>query len=117
MLFGLKLALYPKLLKLLGDPEMAAKAYDEPLTFIPDYEWGTSVRDATVEAYRYVQKYEVLVGLIFVAPMFVLTFFLRDPSLTEEYGQNLEDDEYVKENDDPINDWIMERFSRLKKQE
>lgn len=78
------------------------------------HEWGTAARDAMVDSYRYVQRYEVLVGLIFVAPMFVLTFLLRDPPLTEDYGQRLEDNEYVK-HDDPITDWIAERFSRFKK--
>ncbi|SCU95634.1 LADA_0G16622g1_1 [Lachancea dasiensis] len=109
--------LYPQLLKTLGDPTLAEAAYDSPLSFILDYEWGSSVRSATVEAYRYVQKYEVLVGLVFVAPMFILTFFLRDPCLTDDHGQILEKGEYVKGNDDPITDWIYARFSGLKKQE
>lgn len=109
-------SLYPRLLKALGDPTLALEAYNMPLSFMLKHEWGTPARDAMIEAYRYVQKYEVLVGLIFVAPMFLLTFFLRDPPLTEGYGQKLEDDEYVK-HDDPITDWIAERFSSFKKQE
>ncbi|CUS25196.1 LAQU0S33e00166g1_1 [Lachancea quebecensis] len=109
--------LYPKLLKELGDSDMAEAAYNSPLDFMAEHEWGTPVREAMVEAFQYVQKYEVLVGLIFVAPMFVMTFFLRDPPLNEEFGQNLNDDEYVKENDDPITDWIANRFSRFKKQD
>ncbi|CAR21798.1 ARN family MFS transporter [Lachancea thermotolerans CBS 6340] len=109
-------SLYPRLLKALGDPTLALEAYNMPLSFMLKHEWGTPARDAMIEAYRYVQKYEVLVGLIFVAPMFLLTFFLRDPPLTEDYGQKLEDDEYVK-HDDPITDWIAERFSSFKKHE
>lgn len=109
--------LYPKLLKALGDADMAEAAFNSPLDFITDYDWGTPVREATVEAFQYVQKYEVLVGLIFVVPMFVMTFFLRDPPLNEEFGQNLNGEEYVKENNDPINDWIAERLSRFKKQD
>ncbi|SCU86258.1 LADA_0D13388g1_1 [Lachancea dasiensis] len=107
--------LYPRLLKALGDADIAEAAYDSPLSFITEYEWGTPVRTATVEAYRYVQKYEVLVGLVFVAPMFILTFFLRDPLLTNDYGQKLKEGEYIKENDDPISIWLAKRFSALRK--
>ncbi|SCW03852.1 LAFE_0H00452g1_1 [Lachancea fermentati] len=109
--------LYPKLVTVLGDTSLAEIAYDSPFDFIDSYEWGTPLREATVEAYRYVQKYEALIALIFVAPMFLLTFFLRDPELTEKFGQDLDDDEYVAEDDDPITDWIVKRFSRSKKED
>ncbi|SCU98866.1 LAMI_0F16534g1_1 [Lachancea mirantina] len=107
--------LYPQLLKALGDPTIAESAYNSPLSFILEYEWGSPVREATVEAYRHVQKYEVLVGLIFVAPMFIFTFFLRDPKLTDEHGQTLDKDEYVKENDDPITEWIIKHIWGFRK--
>ena len=70
---------------------MAEAAYSSPLTFYLDYPWGTPIRDAMVEAYKHVQKYEVLIALVFTAPMFILTFCLRDPSLTDDVAQKLND--------------------------
>lgn len=108
-------SLYPKLLEYMGDAESATAAYGSPFTFILDYPWGTPMRDAMVQAYRHVQKYEVLVALIFTAPMLLLTFCVRDPPLTGEVGQKLREGEYVQTiKDDPINDWFAKQFSKLR---
>ncbi|SCU84094.1 LANO_0C00386g1_1 [Lachancea nothofagi CBS 11611] len=107
-------SLYPKLLQYMGDSELAQAAYSSPLTFYLKYPWGTPVRDAMVMAYRHVQKYEVLVALILTGPMLLLTFCLRDPELTDDVAQELNEGEYVKKNqDDPIGDWAASRFSKL----
>lgn len=107
--------LYPKLFELMGDADLAEAAYDSPYDFINEYAWGTPIREAMVEAYRYVQKYEVLVALVFTAPMFLLAFFIRDPKLTEDVGQKLDEGEYVETtHDDPISDWFSNRFSGLR---
>lgn len=106
-------SLYPKLLHYMGDADLATAAYGSPLTFILSNPWGTPVRSAMVEAYRHVQKYEVIVALVFSAPMFLLTFCVRDPRLTEDFAQKLPDGEYVQtKEDDPINDWIAKRFAK-----
>lgn len=108
--------LYPKLLQNLGDVELASAAYTAPLTFIVSHPWNTEVRTAMIDAYRHVQKYEVLVGLIFVAPMLVLTFCLRDPELTDDYGQKLAEGQCVQtEGEDPIAEWFSDRFKKLKR--
>ncbi|SCU89923.1 LAFA_0E21902g1_1 [Lachancea sp. 'fantastica'] len=107
--------LYPRLLKELGDPDIAQQAYESPYDFIANYSWGTPMREGAVAAYRVVQRYEVIVGLVFVAPMFVITFFLRDPVLDDEYGQKLDGEEYVNKSDDPITDWIVARVPGLRK--
>ncbi|CDH11212.1 probable Siderophore iron transporter ARN2 [Zygosaccharomyces bailii ISA1307] len=110
--------LYPKLYSLMGDATLAEAAYESPLDFIDEYAWGTPIRDAMVEAYRYVQKYEVLVALVFTAPMFILSFFIRDPQLTEDVAQKLEKEEYVETTQrDPISDWFADRFPRLSRRE
>lgn len=107
--------LYPKLLQLIGDSDLAQAAYDSPFDFIVENPWGTPLREAMVEAYRYVQKYEVLVALVFTVPMFLLSFFIRDPQLTANVAQSLEEGEYVQtKEDDPINDWFAAHFSTLR---
>lgn len=110
--------LYPKLFKLMGDADLAEAAYDSPFDFIAEYPWGTPLRDSMVEAYRSVQKYEVLVALVFTAPMFLLSFFIRDPVLTEDVAQHLDEGEYVQvDESDPISDWVTAGFSKLKRRE
>lgn len=110
--------LYPKLLEYMGDAELAAAAYASPLTFYLEYPWGTPIRDAMVEAYKHVQKYEVLMALVFTAPMFILTFCLRDPPLTDDVAQKLDEGEYVQTTqDDPISDWFTSRFSKLRRRD
>ncbi|CDO92668.1 unnamed protein product [Kluyveromyces dobzhanskii CBS 2104] len=108
--------LYPRLLNNLGDADLAVVAYDSPLDFIVDHEWGTPIRAAMVEAYEHVQRYEVLVGLIFVAPMLILTLCIRDPKLVDDYGQKLNEGECVQtESDDPIAEWFTSRFKKLRR--
>lgn len=110
--------LYPQLLEHMGDAELAAAAYAAPLTFYLKYPWGTPVRAAMVEAYKYVQKYEVLVALVFTAPMFVLTLCCRDPPLTDEVAHKLDEGEYVRTTqDDPIGEWVTSRFRKLRKRQ
>lgn len=110
--------LYPKLYSLMGDATLAEAAYESPLDFIDEYAWGTPIRNAMVEAYRYVQKYEVLVALVFTAPMFILSFFIRDPQLTEDVAQKLEREEYVETTQrDPISDWFADRFPKFSRRE
>lgn len=47
--------------------------------------------------------------------MFLLTFCVRDPKLTEDVAQKLDEGEYVQTaEDDPINDWFSKRFSKLR---
>ncbi|CDO92670.1 unnamed protein product [Kluyveromyces dobzhanskii CBS 2104] len=107
--------LYPKLLENFGDAELAISAYGSPLTFIVSHPWNSPIRNAMVDAYRHVQKYEVLVGLIFVVPMLFLTFCLRDPELTNDYGQKLDQGQCVQtESEDPIADWFTRRYKQLK---
>lgn len=107
--------LYPKLLEYIGDAELAEAAYDSPLTFYLDYPWGTPIRDAMVLAYKHVQRYEVLIALVFTAPMFVLTFCCRDPSLSDNVAQKLDDGEYVETSQsDPISEWVVKRFNKLR---
>lgn len=105
--------LYKELLKRLKDPDLAASAYGAPLEFIISYPWGTPVREAMVQAYRYVQKYEVLIALIFTTPLLGLSLFLRDPPLTDGQAQtDIKDGEYVETgHDDPIGDWFYEKIT------
>lgn len=108
--------LYPKLVEYMGDAELAELAYSSPLTFIIDYPWGTPMRDGMVQAYRLVQKYEVIVALVFCAPMFILSFCIRDPNLNNEVAFKLEDGEYVQTtDDDPIGNWAIGLFSKLRR--
>lgn len=110
--------LYPKLHELMGDASLAESAYNSPFEFIGDHAWGTPIRNSMVEAYKSVQKYEVLVGLVFVAPMFIISFLVRDPHLTNDVGQDLDEGEYVEATqDDPISDWFCRWFPKLSKTE
>lgn len=87
------------------------------MTYIAQYPWGTPVRDGVVQAYRYVQKYEVLVALVFTAPLFVFSLCLRDPPLTNEVAhENIKQGEYVDvEDDDPVANWIHDKWSRIRR--
>ncbi|QEU58677.1 hypothetical protein KDRO_A06980 [Kluyveromyces lactis] len=110
--------LYKQLLQHLdGDATLAASFYGSPLTYIAQYPWGTPVRDGVVQAYRYVQKYEVLVALVFTAPLFVFSLCLRDPPLTNEVAhKNIKQGEYVDvEDDDPVANWIHDKWSRIRR--
>lgn len=111
-------SLYPKLLDNMGDEELASVAYQSPLTFITLHKWGTPTRQAMVEAYRAVQRYEVIVALAIVAPMFIVTLCLRDPELVDDYGQKLEDGEFVnKHSDDKISEWLLDKLRWFRNKE
>ncbi|CDO91977.1 unnamed protein product [Kluyveromyces dobzhanskii CBS 2104] len=110
--------LYKQLVQHLdGDTVLAASFYGAPLTYIAQYPWGTPVRDGVVEAYRYVQKYEILIALVFTAPLFVLSLCLRDPPLTNETAhENIKEGEYIDvEHDDPVANWISNKWSRIRR--
>lgn len=108
--------LYKDLLNRLGDAALAMSAYSEPYTFIITHTWNTPERDAMVQSYRYVQRLETIVALVFTVPLLVFSFFLRDPPLTDKVAQdNIEEGEYINVNDnDPITDWFSSRFKRLR---
>lgn len=110
--------LYKQLLKHLGgDAELAAKFYGAPLTYVALYPWDSPIRQSVVQAYRYVQKYEVLVALVFTVPLFVLSLCLRDPPLTDSVAhENIKEGEYIDvEHDDPVSNWISSKWNRLTK--
>lgn len=69
--------LYKNLVKHIGDATLATTAYGSPFTFILSYPWGTPEREATVIAYRYVQKILCIIGLCCCVPLLVATLFLR----------------------------------------
>ncbi|SCV02043.1 LAME_0G20186g1_1 [Lachancea meyersii CBS 8951] len=108
--------LYGKLLSLLGNVEEATEAYSSPFTFIVKYTWGTPQREAVVEAYRHVQKYETIVALVFTAPLVVFAFCLRDPDLTDKFAhEDLEGDVQIAKNDtDVIVDWFSSKWSNMR---
>ncbi|SCV99665.1 LAFE_0A08196g1_1 [Lachancea fermentati] len=108
--------LYKQILKHMGDATLAAAAYEEPYTFIVTYTWGTPQREALVEAYKYVQRLETLVALVFTAPLLFFSLCLRDPPLTDEIAHsNIKEGEYIDvEDDDPIAEWFSLKFKRLR---
>lgn len=63
---------------------MAAEAYESPYSFIDSYPWGTVERYAVVEAYKYVQRIMMIVGLICTIPLFAFSLFMRDPELIDK---------------------------------
>ena len=108
--------LYKDLLNRLDDAALAMSAYSEPYSFIITHTWNTPERDAMVQSYRYVQRLETIVALVFTVPLLVFSFFLRDPPLTDKVAQdNIEEGEYINVNhNDPITDWFSSRFERLR---
>lgn len=87
---------------------MATAAYASPYTFITTYTWGTSEREAVVEAYKYVQKLETVVALVFCAPLLMFSLCLRDAKLTDKVAHDGEipEGEYTTKDEDPIADWF-----------
>lgn len=108
--------LYKQILKHMGDATLAASAYDSPLEFIVTYTWGTPQREAMVQAYRYVQRLETIVALVFTVPLLFFSLCLRDPPLTNKIAhENIKEGEYVDvEDDDPISDWFSARLKSLR---
>lgn len=101
--------LYKQLVKRMGDSTLAASAYASPYAFIADYPWGTPVREAMVESYRYVQRLETIVAIVFCAPLVIFSLCLRDAKLTDEVAHNdIAEGEYIAKNDnDPIWDFFV----------
>ncbi|CAI2017567.1 hypothetical protein SEUBUCD646_0H00210 [Saccharomyces eubayanus] len=113
--------LYKQILKRMGDVTLATAAYTSPYTFIETYTWGTPQRVALMNAYRYVQRLETIVALVFCAPLIAFSLCLRDPKLTDTVAvENIEEGEYVDTKDnDPILDWFKKftsKFSSSKKE-
>ncbi|CAI4039341.1 hypothetical protein SMKI_08G0040 [Saccharomyces mikatae IFO 1815] len=100
--------LYKQILKRMGDVALATAAYDSPYTFIETYTWGTPQRVALMNAYKYVQRLETIVALVFCVPLIALSLCLRDPKLTNAVAvEYIEDGEYVDTKDnDPILEWF-----------
>lgn len=114
--------LYKQILKRIGDAKLATAAYSSPYTFIINYTWDTPERQAVVHAYRYVQRLETIVAIVFCAPLLIFSLCLRDARLTDKVAHdNIAEGEYVDyKDDDPIYDWfknIGKRFRREKKEE
>ncbi|SCU86963.1 LANO_0C09692g1_1 [Lachancea nothofagi CBS 11611] len=107
--------LYKALVTRLKDVNMATAAYSAPFEFILEYTWGTSERNAMMEAYREVQRYETIVALVFTVPLFVCGLCLRDPPLTDKVAQeDIKNGEYVdKSHNDPIADWFVGKWKRI----
>lgn len=107
--------LYKELFKRLGDATLAVSAYSDPFKFITTYTWGTPEREAVVQAYRHVQRYETIVALVFTVPLLIFVLFLRDPPLTDEVAHgSIKDGEYVaKDHEDPIFSWFAGGWKRL----
>ena len=74
------------------------QAYGSPLTLLPEYPMGTSVRDSMVLAYRHVQRLLCVVGLCLIVLLLVCAFLLPNPILIDQRSL-VEEDEDVSEND------------------
>lgn len=100
--------LYKQLLKRVGDAALATEAYASPYKFIVTYTWDTPERQAVVQAYRYVQRLETIVALVFCAPLLIFSLCLRDARLTDKVAHdNIAEGEYVDaKDDDPIYEWF-----------
>ncbi|CAB4252987.1 similar to Saccharomyces cerevisiae YHL040C ARN1 Transporter, member of the ARN family of transporters that specifically recognize siderophore-iron chelates [Maudiozyma barnettii] len=108
--------LYGRILKEMGDETLAKAAYSSPYTFIVTYTWGTPERQAMVEAYRYIQRLETVVALVFCVPLVAFSLCLRDAKLTDSVAHDdISEGEYVdKKSDDPIGEFFGRMFRRGK---
>lgn len=94
---------------------MVNLAYSAPYSFIVEYTWGTPERAAVVEAYRYIQRMETLIALVFCALMVFFALFLRDPELTDAQAHNdIAEGEMVntKHEADYIAEWFQKKFKK-----
>ncbi|EHN01386.1 YCL073C-like protein [Saccharomyces cerevisiae x Saccharomyces kudriavzevii VIN7] len=73
-----------QLRKAFSNDTLADAAYESPYTFIYEYPWGSPERIAVVEAYRYVQRIMMTIGLVCTIPFFAFTLFMRDPELIDK---------------------------------
>ncbi|CDO93413.1 unnamed protein product [Kluyveromyces dobzhanskii CBS 2104] len=108
--------LYEKLVETIGDPSIAKRVYQSPLSAIKLYAWGTPTRDDIVEAYRHVQRYEVIVAMILIVPLFIASLCLRDPKLTDEVAHtNIKDGDFVAvDGNDNIGNWFRDKWENVK---
>ena len=69
-----------------------------------------------MQSYKYVQRLETLIGLVFRAPLLLLAFFLRDPKLTDKVAsEKIEEGVCINDKDgDPITEWILSRFNFIR---
>ncbi|CCE65363.1 hypothetical protein TPHA_0K02330 [Tetrapisispora phaffii CBS 4417] len=107
--------LYKQLYKHLQDIALATAAYSSPYTFTTNYAWGTPPeREAVVQAYRYVQRLETVVALVFCVPLIAFSLCLRDARLTDEvaHGNIAEGEIIVKSDSDPISEFFVKIFRR-----
>ncbi|SCU87826.1 LANO_0D00188g1_1 [Lachancea nothofagi CBS 11611] len=109
--------LYKELLNQLNDATLATAAYASPFTFILEYTWGTPQREAMVNSYRHVQRYETIVALVFTVPLLLFSLCLRDPDLTDKVAhEDISSEEYiVTKASDPIANWFSSKWERLRR--
>ncbi|KAK6463556.1 ferrichrome-type siderophore transporter [Scheffersomyces coipomensis] len=84
-------SLYTRLLKQLGDVELATSVYTQPYIFITEYAWGTPVRAAVVQVYREMQRILMIACMCFTIPMIIAALFLRDHKLGKSQSNDLEE--------------------------
>lgn len=106
---------YREISKRIEDPEMAMLAYSQPYDFIAQYTWGTPERTALVEAYKYVQRVIMTVGLCFTAALLFFVLFMKDRKLENKVAHEDVTDESVSSssNDDPIGSWAKRKWAAL----
>ncbi|CCH46886.1 Siderophore iron transporter [Wickerhamomyces ciferrii] len=99
-----------------GNSTLSTFAYFSPYEFIVEYPYGSQIRMAMIESYRYIQKMEITIALIFCSLMLIFAFLLRDPELIDEQAQNdLSDDELINtKSSDPIADLILKWIKKDK---
>ncbi|CCF59937.1 hypothetical protein KAFR_0I01560 [Kazachstania africana CBS 2517] len=107
--------LYKKLLSLMGDATLATAAYGSPYTFIVTYTWGTPEREAMVEAYRYIQRLETVVALVFCVPLVAFSLCLRDSRLTDNVAHDdMSSGEFIDtKSDDPLAEFFVGLWRRV----
>lgn len=108
--------LYKQLLKGLKDVKLATDAYSSPYVFITNYAWGTPEREVMVNAYKYVQRLETIVAVVFCAPLVIFSLCLRDAKLTDQVAHDdIPEGEYIdKSSSDPIWDFFVNIANKIK---
>ncbi|GME89109.1 hypothetical protein B5S31_g4982 [[Candida] boidinii] len=84
--------LLPKeIYKQFNNDTLAELAYLSPFTFIIDYPWETPERQILVHAYKYIQRYLIIIGLCLCVPLLAAACLLKNPTLQSR--QNLVDED------------------------
>lgn len=65
----------------LGNSDLVASAYGDPMTFIVDYAWNTTERQQVVTAYRETQRILLIAGTCLCVLLIGFSLFLRDTKL------------------------------------